>query len=91
MRLQPRCFHDLVAVAIVRQDQFKEIWYPYLRQHSGLEKVEYPSQALRDVLERTLGVPLFKEQAMQIAIVGAGFSEVKLINSVADGNFKKRA
>jgi error-prone DNA polymerase len=48
--------------------------HPYLRRRAGLEKVSYPSKALRAVLERTLGVPLFQEQAMQIAIVGAGFT-----------------
>ena len=75
-RLQPRCFHDLVVqVAIVRPGPIQgDMVHPYLRRRSGLEKVEYPSQALRDVLERTRGVPLFQEQAMQIASVGAGFS-----------------
>jgi error-prone DNA polymerase len=48
--------------------------HPYLRRRAGLEHVSYPSEALRAVLERTLGVPLFQEQAMKIAIVGAGFS-----------------
>ena len=48
--------------------------HPYLRRRSGLEPVAYPSAALRGVLEKTLGVPLFQEQAMQIAIVGAGFT-----------------
>ena len=48
--------------------------HPYLRRRAGLEKVTYPSHELRHVLERTLGVPLFQEQAMKIAIVGAGFS-----------------
>ena len=75
-RLQPRCFHDLVVqVAIVRPGPIQgDMVHPYLRRRAGLEKVDYPSHALRDVLERTLGVPLFQEQAMQIAIVGAGFS-----------------
>ena len=74
-RLQPRCFHDLVVqVAIVRPGPIQgDMVHPYLRRRAGLEKVTYPSEALRGVLERTLGVPLFQEQAMQIAIVGAGF------------------
>ena len=75
-RLQPRCFHDLVVqVAIVRPGPIQgDMVHPYLRRRAGLEKVTYPSEALRNVLERTLGVPLFQEQAMQIAIVGAGFA-----------------
>ena len=75
-RLQPRCFHDLVVqVAIVRPGPIQgDMVHPYLRRRAGLEKVTYPSAALRGVLERTLGVPLFQEQAMQIAIVGAGFT-----------------
>ena len=75
-RLQPRCFHDLVVqVAIVRPGPIQgDMVHPYLRRRAGLEKVVYPSDALRTVLERTLGVPLFQEQAMQIAIVGAGFT-----------------
>ncbi len=75
-RLQPRCFHDLVVqVAIVRPGPIQgDMVHPYLRRRVGLEKVSYPSKALRTVLERTLGVPLFQEQAMQIAIVGAGFT-----------------
>ena len=75
-RLQPRCFHDLVVqVAIVRPGPIQgDMVHPYLRRRAGLEKVIYPSQELRSVLERTLGVPLFQEQAMKIAIVGAGFT-----------------
>lgn len=75
-RLQPRCFHDLVVqVAIVRPGPIQgDMVHPYLRRRAGLERVTYPSDALRAVLERTLGVPLFQEQAMQIAIVGAGFT-----------------
>ena len=75
-RLQPRCFHDLVVqVAIVRPGPIQgDMVHPYLRRRAGLEKVTYPSQELRTVLERTLGVPLFQEQAMKIAIVGAGFT-----------------
>ncbi|MBL6604588.1 MAG: error-prone DNA polymerase [Alphaproteobacteria bacterium] len=75
-RLQPRSFHDLVVqVAIVRPGPIQgDMVHPYLRRRAGLEYVSYPSEELRAVLERTLGVPLFQEQAMKIAIVGAGFS-----------------
>jgi len=75
-RLQPRCFHDLIVqVAIVRPGPIQgDMVHPYLRRRAGREQVDYPSAELRDVLERTLGVPLFQEQAMKIAIVGAGFT-----------------
>ena len=75
-RLQPRCFHDLVVqVAIVRPGPIQgDMVHPYLRRRSGYEKIIYPSDELKQVLQRTLGVPLFQEQAMQIAIVAAGFS-----------------
>jgi error-prone DNA polymerase len=75
-RLKPRCFYDLVIeVAIVRPGPIQgDMVHPYLRRRSGLEPVDYPSEALRAVLEKTLGVPLFQEQAMNIAIVGAGFT-----------------
>ncbi|MGH6919125.1 MAG: error-prone DNA polymerase, partial [Geminicoccaceae bacterium] len=75
-RLKPRCFYDLVIeVAIVRPGPILgDMVHPYLRRRSGLEPVDYPSEALRGVLEKTLGVPLFQEQAMNIAIVGAGFT-----------------
>jgi error-prone DNA polymerase len=75
-RLKPVCFYDLVIeVAIVRPGPIQGgMVHPYLKRRQGLEKVVYPSKALEAVLERTLGVPLFQEQAMQIAIVGAGFS-----------------
>ena len=75
-RLQPRCFHDLVVqVAIVRPGPIQgDMVHPYLRRRAGLERVTYPSAELRTVLQRTLGVPLFQEQAMQIAIVAAGFT-----------------
>ncbi|MBI1339391.1 DNA polymerase III subunit alpha [bacterium] len=75
-RLKPRCFYDLVIeVAIVRPGPIQGgMVHPYLRRRQGLEQVTYPSEALKQVLERTLGVPLFQEQAMQIAIVAAGFS-----------------
>lgn len=75
-RLRPRCFYDLVVeVAIVRPGPIQgDMVHPYLRRRMGLEPVAYPSDALRAVLERTLGVPLFQEQAMKIAIVAAGFT-----------------
>ena len=75
-RLKPRNFYDLVIeVAIVRPGPIQgDMVHPYLRRRNGEEPVEYPSDALRRVLEKTLGVPLFQEQAMQIAIVGAGFT-----------------
>src|SRR5436190_19548299 len=75
-RLKPRCFYDLVIVVpIVRPGPIQgDMVHPYLRRRSGQEKVEYPSPELEAVLDKTLGVPLFQEQAMQIAIVGAGFS-----------------
>ena len=75
-RLRPESFYDLVIeVAIVRPGPIQgDMVHPYLRRRQGLEPVEYPSEALRKVLEKTFGVPLFQEQAMKIAIVGAGFS-----------------
>ncbi|HEX5321950.1 MAG TPA: error-prone DNA polymerase, partial [Stellaceae bacterium] len=75
-RLKPRAFYDLVIeVAIVRPGPIQgDMVHPYLRRRSGKEPVEYPSEALRQVLGKTMGVPLFQEQAMKIAIVGAGFA-----------------
>ena len=75
-RLRPQSFYDLVIeVAIVRPGPIQgDMVHPYLRRRNGEERVEYPSDALKGVLEKTLGVPLFQEQAMQIAIVGAGFT-----------------
>jgi error-prone DNA polymerase len=74
-RMRPRCFYDLVIeVAIVRPGPIQgDMVHPYLRRRRGEERVEFPSDALGDVLGKTLGVPLFQEQAMQIAIIGAGF------------------
>jgi error-prone DNA polymerase len=74
-RLKPREFYDLVIeVAIVRPGPIQgDMVHPYLRRRSGREPVDYPSEALRRVLGKTMGVPLFQEQAMRIAIVGAGF------------------
>jgi error-prone DNA polymerase len=75
-RLKPRTFYDIVIqVAIVRPGPIQgDMVHPYLRRREGLETVEYPTEALRRVLEKTLGVPLFQEQAMQVAIVCAGFT-----------------
>ncbi|MEX2648087.1 MAG: error-prone DNA polymerase, partial [Alphaproteobacteria bacterium] len=75
-RLRPRCFYDLVIeVAIVRPGPIQgDMVHPYLRRRAGLEPVEFPSEGLRAVLGKTLGVPLFQEQAMKIAIVAAGFT-----------------
>jgi error-prone DNA polymerase len=74
-RLKPRCFYDLVIeVAIVRPGPIQgDMVHPYLRRRNGEEPVEFPSEELRGILGRTLGVPLFQEQAMEIAIVAAGF------------------
>ncbi|MBX9746087.1 MAG: error-prone DNA polymerase, partial [Hyphomonadaceae bacterium] len=75
-RLRPQEFYDLVIeVAIVRPGPIQGgMVHPYLRRRQGLEKATAPKPELWDVLKRTLGVPLFQEQAMQIAIVAAGFS-----------------
>ena len=75
-RLKPATFYDLVIeVAIVRPGPIQgDMVHPYLRRRRGVEPVQYPSEDLREVLGKTLGVPLFQEQAMKIAIVGAGFS-----------------
>jgi error-prone DNA polymerase len=75
-RLRPRKFYDLVVeVAIVRPGPIQgNMVHPYLRRRQKLEPVSYPSEAVRGVLERTLGVPIFQEQAMQLAIVAAGFT-----------------
>ena len=75
-RLKPRSFYDLVIeVAIVRPGPIQgDMVHPYLRRREGLEPVSFPSEELEDVLGKTLGVPLFQEQAMRIAIVAAGFT-----------------
>ena len=75
-RLRPRCFYDLVIeVAIVRPGPIQGgMIHPYLRRRQGLEPVEYPRDEIRPALERTLGVPIFQEQVMQIAILAAGFT-----------------
>jgi error-prone DNA polymerase len=75
-RLRPKCFYDLVIeVAIVRPGPIQgDMVHPYLRRRDGKEPVEFPSEELKEILGRTLGVPLFQEQAMEIAIVAAGFT-----------------
>ena len=75
-RMKPRCFYDLVIeVAIIRPGPIQgDMVHPYIRRRNKEEPVEFPSDALGEVLGKTLGVPLFQEQAMQIAIIGAGFA-----------------
>lgn len=75
-RMRPRKFYDLVIqVAIIRPGPIQgDMVHPYLRRRNGLETVTFPSDALGQVLGKTMGVPLFQEQAMQIAIIGAGFT-----------------
>src|SRR6185312_6324576 len=75
-RLKPQTFYDLVIeVAIVRPGPIQGgMVHPYLKRRQGLEPVTYPSDAVKGVLERTLGVPIFQEQVMQLAIVAAGFT-----------------
>ncbi|MEO6903613.1 MAG: error-prone DNA polymerase [Bacteroidia bacterium] len=75
-RLRPKCFYDLVIeVAIVRPGPIQgDMVHPYLRRRNGEEPIVYPSKELEEILGRTLGVPLFQEQAMEIAIVAAGFT-----------------
>ena len=75
-RMKPKCFYDLVIqVAIIRPGPIQgDMVHPFLRRRNGQEQVSFPSDELGRVLGKTLGVPLFQEQAMQIAIVGAGFT-----------------
>jgi error-prone DNA polymerase len=75
-RLKPRCFYDLVVeVAIIRPGPIQgDMVHPYLRRRAGLEEVTYPHPSLEPILKRTLGVPLFQEQGMQVAVACAGFT-----------------
>ena len=75
-RLKPRCFYDLVVeVAIIRPGPIQgEMVHPYLRRRANEEAVTYPHPSVAPILERTLGVPLFQEQGMQVAIAAAGFT-----------------
>ena len=75
-RLRPREFYDLVIeVAIVRPGRSRETWCILIcAARTGEEPVSYPNDEIREVLEKTLGVPLFQEQAMRLAVVAAGFT-----------------
>ncbi|HEY6242058.1 MAG TPA: error-prone DNA polymerase [Burkholderiales bacterium] len=75
-RLKPKDFYDLVIeIAIVRPGPIQgNMVHPYLRRRDGIEPVEYPSKDVENVLKRTLGVPIFQEQVMQLAVVAAGFT-----------------
>ena len=75
-RLRPRNYYDLVIqIAIVRPGPIQgDMVHPYLNRRSGKEAIDYPSEEVREVLERTLGVPIFQEQVMKLAMVAAGFS-----------------
>ncbi|MAO50949.1 MAG: error-prone DNA polymerase [Pusillimonas sp.] len=75
-RLRPRTFYDLVIqIAIVRPGPIQgDMVHPYLRRRQGLESVKYPNPKVQHILSRTLGIPIFQEQAMQLAMTAAGFS-----------------
>jgi len=75
-RMRPRCFYDLVVeVGIIRPGPISgNMLHPYLRRRAGLEPVSYPHPSLEPILKRTLGVPVFQEQLLRIAMVAAGFS-----------------
>jgi error-prone DNA polymerase len=75
-RLRPRCYYDLVIeVAIIRPGPIQgDMVHPYLRRRSGAEPVSYPGPEVERVLSRTLGVPIFQEQVMELAVVAAGFT-----------------
>lgn len=75
-RLRPECFYDLVIeVAIVRPGPIQgNMVHPYLKRRQGLEAVTYPNEAVKKVLERTFGVPIFQEQVIELAMVAAGFT-----------------
>ncbi|WP_417685743.1 error-prone DNA polymerase [Pseudidiomarina gelatinasegens] len=75
-RLRPCTFYDLVVqIAIVRPGPIQgDMVHPYLRRRAGIEPITFPSEAVRQVLERTLGVPIFQEQVIKLAMVAAGFS-----------------
>ena len=75
-RLKPRCYYDLVIqIAIVRPGPIQgDMVHPFLKRRDGKEPVTYPSEAVRDVLHRTMGVPIFQEQVIKLAMVAAGFT-----------------
>jgi len=97
-RLKPRCYYDLVIeVAIIRPGPIQgDMVHPYLRRRNGEEAVDYPSEEVKGVLQRTLGVPIFQEQVMQLAVVAAGFTpgeadrfEDKLINGMRERGYEE--
>ncbi|MCV5647411.1 hypothetical protein OFN55_32265, partial [Escherichia coli] len=75
-RLKPACYYDLVIqIAIVRPGPIQgDMVQPFLKRRNGEEPVSYPSEAVKSVLERTMGVPIFQEQVIKLAMVAAGFS-----------------
>jgi error-prone DNA polymerase len=75
-RLKPKCFYDLVIeIAIVRPGPIQgDMVHPYLRRKAGLESISYPNPEIEAVLSRTLGVPIFQEQVIRLAMVAAGFT-----------------
>jgi len=75
-RLKPRCFYDLVIeIAIVRPGPIQGgMVHPYLKRRQGLEQVTYPHPDIKNVLQRTLGIPVFQEQVIRLAMVAAGFT-----------------
>lgn len=75
-RLKPQCFYDLVIqIAIVRPGPIQgDMVHPYLRRRAGKEAITYPTEAVKDVLKHTLGIPIFQEQVMRLSMVAAGFS-----------------
>ena len=75
-RLKPACFYDLVIeIAIVRPGPIQgDMVHPYLRRKAGLEAISYPNTDIESVLSRTLGVPIFQEQVIRLAMVAAGFT-----------------
>jgi hypothetical protein len=79
-RLQPRCFYDLVIeVALVRPGPIQGgMVHPYLNRRQGKEPVSYPSAALEEALGRTLGVPVFQQQVMQVSILGPDSPRARL-------------
>ena len=75
-RLKPACFYDLVIeIAIIRPGPIQgDMVHPYLRRRKGEEEVSYPNEEVKRVLKRTIGIPLFQEQVIKLAVVAAGFS-----------------
>lgn len=93
-RLQPRHFYDLVVeIALIRPGPLQGgMVHPYLRRRKGLEKVEYPHRDLEPVLKKTMGVPIFQEQVMKIAVVAAGFTpgEADELRRIMSSAWRKR-